>query len=59
MDAPALIAKLQEDRGSYPAISAATGIKYTTLTKIAAGHVKKPYGRTLKALAAYYGRPQA
>lgn len=59
MDADTLIAKLKEDRGSYPAISRATGIKYATLTKIAAGQVKRPYGRTLKALDAYYNKAQA
>ena len=54
MDTATLLDKLRQDRGSYPAIAAATGIKYTTLSKFAAGAIKRPYGRTLKALAAYY-----
>ena len=54
-----LIAKLREDRGEYPKVAAATGIKYTTLTKIAAGQTKEPYGRTIKALERYYEKQPA
>ena len=58
MDAQALIERLRQDRGDYPTIAVATGIKYTTLTKIAAGKTKAPYGRTLKALERYYADKQ-
>lgn len=50
----AIISRLALDRGEYVKIARATGIKYTTLTKLACGQTKRPYGRTLKALQAYY-----
>lgn len=56
MDEQSILEKLRQDRGAYPAVAAATGIKYTTLTKIAGGKTKRPYGRTMRALEAYYSR---
>lgn len=56
MDEQAILEKLRQDRGCYPAVAAATGIKYTTLTKIACGKTKRPYGRTMQALEMYYSK---
>lgn len=54
-----LLTRLRSDRGSYPTIAAGSGIKYTTLTKIACGKTKAPWGRTIKALQAYYAAQDA
>ena len=59
MELPDLLTRLRSDRGSYPAIAAASGVKYTTLTKIACGQTKAPWGRTIKALEAYYAAQDA
>jgi len=54
MDTETLRAKLIEDRGSYHVIARATGISHGAIVKMATGYTRRPFGKTLKALAAYY-----
>lgn len=51
-----LLERIKHDRGLYPQIARESGVKYTTLTKIACGQVKRPYRQTLDRIAAYYAR---
>ena len=54
-----IIERLRHDRGLYPRIAKESGVKYTTLTKIACGQVKRRYRQTLDRIAAYYAKAGA
>ena len=54
MDETELIVRLAQDRGDYKKVARDSGVNYQTIIKIAGGHVKRPYGRTMTALARYY-----
>lgn len=52
-------AKLDEHKGSWPAIAAATKVGYFTISKIATGTTTKPHERTVIALDDYFRKLEA
>ena len=59
MDLNTLRTKLIEDRGAYHQIARATGVSHGAIVKLASGFTKLPFGKTVKALTAYYQRQES